>query len=378
MVDRLSRSLPPACEALVVSGIHDGPNNGEAEGIRYYRTLDWWDRCSFSVMAGIYSIIPGLAGGHAFRSFLHRGYVRRASHYLQSNGVGSVIFPHYPQWAVPLRAVMPDAKLVLWVLNEWLCFAPERLAACLKKVDRVVCSSRFIADKVIARYPWLEERVRVIPYGVDTARFTPSAKQLRHVILYAGRLAPERGIHILLRAFEQVREHYPDALLVVAGNVQLMPASLLSNLGDKKEVQGWKRLGARYESLLRRETQRQEGVFLPGRVDQSSMLKLYRTATVFVFPSLWNEPFGNVLPEAMACGLPIVATQSGGIPEVIEDNRSGMLKERGDADALAEAIGRIFDNRDLAARMGSAARTRAEEMFDWKHVAEMMVDAISD
>ncbi|MFH2001467.1 MAG: glycosyltransferase family 4 protein, partial [Planctomycetota bacterium] len=368
LVDRISRSLPPSCEAVVVSGVNDGSANQEAEGITYHHTLDWRDRYGYNALAFLCSLVPSSTRAYLFRSFFHRGYARRAAAFFQKNRVGSVVFPDHPQWAEPLRVALPDARLILWVQNELPCSGPAKFAENLKRIDRVVCSSNYIAQKMAARFPGIRDRLRIIPFGVDTTRFTPSAKQLRHVILYAGRLAPERGVHVMFKIFKQVREHFPDALLVMAGPVQLTPPPLLFCQGSKKDVKSWIRMGAHYEALLRKETQRLEGVFLPGRVDQSSMLKLYRTATLFVFPCLWNEPFGHVLPEAMACGLPIVASRCGGIPETIEDGRSGILRDRGDVDAWVAAIERIFDNRDLAARMSASARNRAEESFDWKRV----------
>ena len=71
-----------------------------------------------------------------------------------------------------------------------------------------------------------------------------------------------------------------------------------------------------------------------------------------------------ILVEAMACGLPVVASQSGGIPEVFQDGRSGILVQPGDVDSLVEAIERVFENREAAARMSQAARTRAGRDFD--------------
>jgi len=83
-----------------------------------------------------------------------------------------------------------------------------------------------------------------------------------------------------------------------------------------------------------------------------------------------------ILSEAMACGLPVVAGRCGGIPEVIQDGRTGLLVEPGDVDGLVEVVERIFDNRELSSRLGKAARTSAEDCFDWAKVSQEMMEVV--
>jgi glycosyltransferase involved in cell wall biosynthesis len=84
---------------------------------------------------------------------------------------------------------------------------------------------------------------------------------------------------------------------------------------------------------------------------------------------VWNEAFGIPIIEAMATGVPVVATRGGGIPEVVVDGETGLLVERGDASALAEAILRILSNENLRTSMGRAARKRAVELFSWEKIS---------
>jgi glycosyltransferase involved in cell wall biosynthesis len=93
---------------------------------------------------------------------------------------------------------------------------------------------------------------------------------------------------------------------------------------------------------------------------QTETIDFYRRATVLVFPSVWQEPFGIPIVEAMACGLPVVSTCSGGIPEIVEHGQTGMLVARGDAEQLALAISQVIDDpvraRDGRSRSTTGAR----------------------
>jgi glycosyltransferase involved in cell wall biosynthesis len=106
-----------------------------------------------------------------------------------------------------------------------------------------------------------------------------------------------------------------------------------------------------------------------GSIPYFELLDRYRAADVFVFPSVWNEPFGLPVAEAMACGVPVVATRSGGIVEIVEDGETGLLVERGNAAELAGAIGSLLADDARRVAMGRAAAQRANEVFAWERVA---------
>ena len=105
------------------------------------------------------------------------------------------------------------------------------------------------------------------------------------------------------------------------------------------------------------------------------LIEFYRSAHVFVFPSVWDEPFGMPIIEAMACGIPVIATHGGGIPEIIEDGKTGFLVERGDTDGLADAILRLLRDKHLMQSVGEAGRQRATEQFSWDRISEDLMSA---
>jgi len=368
MVDKVSRCLPVPMKAVVVSGTHAADPGLEAEGVTYLRLQDRLDRYLLKSRSCVESLLPGRFRDYHFSPYFHRFYAQRAAAFLADQNVGTVVFPIYPQWAPRIRALNPDAKLVLWMQCEWLSAGPAYYERHLDVVDRIACCSGYIADKIAQRFPAVKDKLRIVPNGVDTRLFFASKNRCRHQILYSGRLTPEKGAHVLMEAFKRILSNYPDAQLVLAGPFWTTPPAHLAG-SPREEIMQWKRLGRRYEALLRRDAHLLKSVFLTGHVPHKALAGILRTASVFVHPALWNEPFGMILAEAMASGLPIVTSRCGGIPEVIEDGRSGILTDPGDVDGIVAAIERLFENRDLAARMGKAAGDRAHKLFTWKRVA---------
>ena len=154
-----------------------------------------------------------------------------------------------------------------------------------------------------------------------------------------GRLHPQKGFSDLLTAFAQVRQRIPSVRLFVAGDGELR---------DDLEAQ------ARSLGMAAVVT------FAGVRADVSEVLA---ALDVFVLPSLW-EGMPNAVLEAMASGLPVVATAVGGTPEVVVDGVTGLLVPPQDPGALAQAIGHLLRDPDLRRRMGRAGRRRVEEHFD--------------
>lgn len=107
-------------------------------------------------------------------------------------------------------------------------------------------------------------------------------------------------------------------------------------------------------------------------MSQERLPNLYRSASVLVAPSLIEEPFGLPLVEAMACGVPVVASRAGGMAGIVADGETGRLVPRGDAAALAGAISQILLDPDLARSMRVAASQVAQARFSWEHVATLL------
>ena len=165
----------------------------------------------------------------------------------------------------------------------------------------------------------------------------------RPVIACTCRTVPEKGVAVLLRAFDRLVASWP------AGR----PRPVLLYLGDGPELAAVRALRESLASAA--------DIHLPGY--HPGARRLVGAAEVCVVPSVWEEAFGLAVLEAMADGRAVVATRVGGIPEIVEDGVSGVLVPPRDEAALADAMRRLLDDPALAARLGEAARTRARTRF---------------
>lgn len=217
-----------------------------------------------------------------------------------------------------------------------------------------------ISQAVAAQFAGAGLDITLIHNGVPLDRFTPGppAEALRRelglcaadeVVCIVGRLTPWKGHPGLLEALSIVARSRPQVRLVVVG-----------------EVAFWDRA---YGEQLRAHAARlgiADRVLWPGfRDDVPDILRL---CDVFVLPSV-DEPFGRAIIEAMAVARPVVATRSGGVPEIVVEGATGLLVAPGDAHALAEALLDLLTDRDRARRMGEQGMARARERFDVRRVA---------
>jgi glycosyltransferase involved in cell wall biosynthesis len=205
---------------------------------------------------------------------------------------------------------------------------------------RVLTASQFVAD-VLAADGVPASSLRVVPYFVEAHPVRPPGELSNHV-LFIGRLVAAKGVHVLLRALAQV----DGASAVIAG--------------DGPDRAALERLATVLGVAAR--------VRFVGWVSATERDRLFASSRVLVVPSLWDEPFGIVGIEALAAGVPVVATEVGGIPSWLDDD-AGVLVPPGDADALARALVSVVAdaNRraELAARgPGAAARFSVERHLE--------------
>jgi glycosyltransferase involved in cell wall biosynthesis len=198
------------------------------------------------------------------------------------------------------------------------------------------------------------DTIHLIMNGADLRRFSPGPKPGdiagkpvgTHMIFACRQLFPRKGIRFLIQAASRLRPRYPDLQLVIAGDgferAELERLAANSGIADGTTFVGW----------------------VPNR----DLPPYYRACAVSVIPSL-EEGFGIPAAEAMGCEAPVVASDAGGLPEVVEDGVTGFVVPRGNVDALAEAIDRLLADAELRRGMGQAGRARALERFDWDRSA---------
>ncbi|NEO76306.1 glycosyltransferase family 4 protein, partial [Moorena sp. SIO4G3] len=193
-------------------------------------------------------------------------------------------------------------------------------------------------------------------------------------ILFVGRISPEKGVHVLIDAFNQVVSRYPNVQLKLVGPENAMLLWYILDRNDPKVRSLMPYFRGHYRELLQQRISKSAAnkVFFLGKVPHEEMITYYQEADLFVFPSVWQEPFGMPIVEAMAMELPVIATQGGAFPEIVEEEKTGLLVERGDANALAEAILRLIMDENLSQEMGKSGRKRVEENFSWEQLSEIL------
>jgi len=311
----------------------------------------------------------GCAGTDVVHS--HTWYANLAGHTAKLlYGVPHVVTAHSLE---PLRPWKAEQLGGGYALSSWC----ERTA--IEAADAVIAVSAGMRADVLRAYPAVEPgRVRVVHNGIDTEEYGPDhgtdvldkhgIEAGRPTVTYVGRITRQKGLPYLLRA---ARPLSPDVQLV-----------LLAGAPDTPEI------AAEVEALAAELRDKRGGiVWVSQMLPKPEVRQILTHSTVFVCPSIY-EPMGIVNLEAMACETPVVATATGGIPEVVEDGKTGLLvpieqandgtgtpedPDQFSAD-LAAAITSLVDDPDRAAEMGRSGRRRAVEEFSWASVAERTVE----
>jgi glycosyltransferase involved in cell wall biosynthesis len=198
-----------------------------------------------------------------------------------------------------------------------------------------------------------ENNIRVVPNGVDVERFHPCGEtRIANLILFVGRLHPTKGLHVLLEALNYLKT---SVRLVIIGRPS-------SRCGYFRRIVG-------LIKMINEKTI--HTVTYLGKHKPEEVIRWYQKASICVCPSL-SESFGIVNLEAMACATPVVATCVGGIPEVVNDHKNGILVPSNDAAKLAEGVQYLLDNEEIRRKFGEEGRKCVFENFSSEEVARRL------
>jgi glycosyltransferase involved in cell wall biosynthesis len=195
------------------------------------------------------------------------------------------------------------------------------------------------------------ENAQVLLNAVDVNLFRPKAASARTNgpmrVGYAGQWVPRKGVAQLLEAWKAVKAEMPSAELHLAGGAKLWKNSDANRQGEP--------IAASVQQMEEQHLLHRVGV-----VPRAQMPHFWNSVDIAVVPSLY-EPFGLVAVEALACGVPVVASAVGGLQEIVEDGKSGILVPPGDAGAIARALRELLNDQELRSHLSQGARRRAEE-----------------
>ncbi|MFG3061699.1 MULTISPECIES: glycogen synthase [unclassified Streptomyces] len=288
----------------------------------------------------------------------HTWYANLAGHLAKLlYGIPHVMTAHSLE---PLRPWKAEQLGGGYALSSWA----ERTA--VEAADAVIAVSGAMRDDILGCYPDLDPaRVHVVHNGIDTSLYRPDPgtdvlarlglDPGRPYVLFVGRITRQKGVPHLLRA---VRHIDPDTQVV-----------LCAGAPDTPEID------REFRDLFEELSRSREGVhWIPKMLPRPDVIQLLTHATVFVCPSVY-EPLGIVNLEAMACGTAVVASRTGGIPEVVDDGRTGLLVDVDDdfEEHLARALDSVLADPVAAERLGEAGRERAVKQFGWDTVARRTV-----
>ena len=201
--------------------------------------------------------------------------------------------------------------------------------------------------------------VEVIPNGIDVEGFQdlPAKAEIREelglgaddkIIVFVGTLRPVKGLKYLVEAMNVIRQSDNSARLMLVGDGE--ERQQLEALVQGRDLEGW--------------------VTFLGRVPNESVPRYLAGADVFVLPSL-SEGFPNVVLEAMAAGLPVVASRVGGLPEIVEEGENGFLVEGGNPEQIADRVLRLLGDDELRARISATNREKARA-YTWESVVDRL------
>jgi glycosyltransferase involved in cell wall biosynthesis len=225
----------------------------------------------------------------------------------------------------------------------------------------VICCSSYMAHQISETFSVSRERLHVIPNGVDVSRFDAKtdvkavrrryAKPDEKLVLYVGRLVYEKGVHVLIGAVPKVLSSLPNVSFAIVGE---------GGMQDYLEKEAWD-FGVA------------DHVFFTGFVDGETLVSLYKASDVCVVPSLY-EPFGITALEAMAARTPVVVSDTGGLAEIVEHDKTGVKVYSDNSDSLAWGILRVMQNQRLANSIRENAYRKVFRDHNWNRIADETIE----
>ncbi|MEM1403846.1 MAG: glycosyltransferase family 4 protein [Pseudomonadota bacterium] len=270
---------------------------------------------------------------------------------LQEQGFPLVTTVHHPithDLRIALRAARSWHERLL--VKRWHSFLRMQ-GRVVRRLQNVITVSEQSRQDIADDFGRPKERIDLIHNGIDTEVFRPLPdvqRKPRQLMATASADAPLKGLRYLLKAYATLLNEFPDLELLVIGKPQP---------------------GGKTEQLLRR-LKIQDRVRFESGISTEALVKCYAQATIAVVPSIY-EGFGLPAGEAMACGVPVVSTDGGALPEIVGD--AGHVVPAAKAEPLADAIAQLLRDEQTRNALGTAARSRILETFSWQVCAQQMV-----
>jgi spore coat protein SA len=296
-------------------------------------------------------------------------YIRAVMAYIRGKHYDWIQIDNRPRFVTPVRKCFPHTPISVFLHSLTFVSKPMIVPSIaeihLKKADTIIANSSSLLDELLERFPGLSHKIKQVYLGVDLHQFRPPTSAERDhlrkkyglrgafVFAFAGRIIPRKGLPVLMKALSKVRKKVPNVKLVIAGRGK---AGYMAQIKSKAHRL---RISAKFI----------------GYKSHRSMHEVYAMADCFVCPSQKHEAFGLVNIEAMASGIPVIASQIGGISEAVHHGGNGLLiKDYRNARSFADSMLRLARDRAYTASLGIQARNDMEQQFSWANTAQSLCD----
>lgn len=279
------------------------------------------------------------------------------------------------KWQVPVLQMFHTLGLV----KQTIARSPEEMEGdyringerlVIDRVDKIVASTENERNHLIELYQAPESKITIIPPGVDTSRFYPIDKtdakeaigipEEDRMVLFVGRIEPLKGIDTLIEAMAKLKikcRRCPHYLVIIGGDAEATPQETTSEMARLK--------------VLSQELRIEDIIIFLGKRDQAKLPYYYSAAEVVVMPSHY-ESFGMVALEAMACGTPVIASEVGGLQNLIIEGETGFFIARQDSTGLSDKMKTLLLDDDLRHRISKNAEEYAKS-YDWATITQKMI-----
>ena len=298
-------------------------------------------------------------GGEEYYHYSVEYFFHEACKHISKHHYDVIIIENRPAFALKLRK-KSKAKLVLHQENDFLNTNLCGYSEIYKSYSCIINTSAFVTQRVLTIAP-NDSKCHTVLNGIDTQRFYKATTISRHeiglnddqfIIVFSGRLTPEKGIMELILAIKKVISTINCKLLIIG-------ASAYGK--DKQPTPFIQKLEEETEPI-------KDSVIYTGFVDYKEIPSYLKAADIAVLPSMWDEPFGLTVVEAMAAGLPLITTRSGGIPEICEGVAT-IVERENVIENLANAILYLYKHPEKREAMAKAAIERSK-LFDKEDYAK--------
>lgn len=310
----------------------------------------------------------------SFKSLLALGYYTlKSSRFIKQNKFDGVVLEHNIPMAWMIKWSGYKGKYLHHLHN-----LPRTNAKCmetLNKCDKFLCISQYMMDNIMSEVcpigPISKERCQILFNCVDTTLFKPINKgeltirkedfgiaSESYVLIFAGRITWEKGIDKILEAFDYIRHDHVELIIVGDMTIALQEQSPYTN------------------KLNHMANKYQGKIHFTGYMPHDKLPELYNLADIAVLPSMWEEPAGLTMVEAMACGTPVITTESGGIPEYVGDAGVVLKRDKYLPQNIAMNIDSLLDDSELYQTLRNKGIARVRDNFNSVNYIDKFCDTM--